>query len=601
MWRTHLKRAVIVFVASIVVVQAVFWTSVRLPVPDVPVPELGEPELTGRSARLGGSVLEQRQGYWFFVHRGDPVTIGAEHARLGEFLIQRVERALFADFEQRMPAPVRLLLPPYLMWTYRHMPFAIPEEQREELWGFSATYTDSYPLHPYRRGMYYHALHDITQELVGNPWVDPSVAGACTGFAATGEGTVDGHLLLGRNFDFEVFPLFDEEKVVHLFARDGAIPVFSISWMAMSGVVTGMNADGIWMSLNAARSEGTNRKGPPVSLRIRTILEQARSLDDVRRLLAEVDPIVSDIYLVGDGKTGEATIIERGQTRMDERGPVRGKLSAANHLLTDTFAGDSKDQGLRDYSTTLARGMRMAELVDAEPLSVPRALAILRDKEGPGGLDIAPGNRNAIDAVIATHSVIFDATDRVFWVSTAPNTQGAYRAIDLMAELDAAGIDSAPFRATLPEGSRAWEAGGEPAATPATPGEQPPLAEAVAPALPPADLPPDAFTAEGGFDQLRRVRGYLEDAEFFLGEGSFELAADMARRAEALEPRSSEAAWLLGDACRERGDEACARAAFTDYLHRFPAFGPKHAQATDWLAEHGGVPAVERPDRVATP
>ncbi len=587
MWRIHLKRALIVFVASIVVVQTVFWISVRLPVPDVPVPELGEPQLDGRKASLGGSVLEERAGYWFFLHRGDPITIGAEHARLGEFLIQRVERALFADFKQRMPAPVRLLLPPYLMWTYRHMPYAIPEEQREELWGFSDTYADSYPLHPYRRGMYYHALHDITQELVGNPWVDPSVAGACTGFAATGEGTTNGHLLLARNFDFEVFPLFDQEKVVHLFARDGAIPVFSISWMAMSGVVTGMNADGIWMSLNAARSEGTNRKGPPVSLRIRTILEQARSLDDVRRLLEEVDPIVSDIYLVGDGKTGEAAIIERGQTRMAERGPVGGKISAANHLITDTFEGDEKDQGLRDYSTTLARGMRMAELVDAEPLSIPRALDILRDKKGPGGLDIAPGNRNAIDAVIATHSVIFDATDRVFWVSTAPNTQGSYRAIDLLGELEAAGIDTAPYRATLPAGARAWE-------QPAEAGEDD--EEAVRPEAP-SDLPPDPFTAAGHFARLERVRGYLEDAEFFLDAEAFHLAADMAGRAQALEPRSSVAAWLIGEACRQQEDEACARAAFTDYLNRFPAFGPKHAQATDWLREHGGVPDVSRPDR----
>ena len=593
------KRLLKAFLASIVVVQAGFWWSVRLPTPDVVVPEVGAPTMDGDIARLGDSSLERRDGYWLFVHRGDAVTIGAAHARLGEFLIQRVEDAMFAEFEQRMPLALRMLLPPYLMWTYRHMPSALPPEQQEELWGFSATYADRHPLHPYRRGMYYHALHDITQELVGNPWVDPAVAGACTGFAASGPGTVDGHLLLGRNFDFEVFPLFDQEKVVHIYARDGAIPVISVSWMAMSGVVTGMNAEGIWISLNSARTEGRNRRGPPVSLRLRTILEQARSLDDVRRLVAEQDPLVSDIFLVGDGQTGEAIIIERGQTRVDERGPEDGRLSAANHMLTATFAGDAKDQGLRQYSSTLSRGMRMGELVAAEPLSPSRAQQVLRDRRAPGGADLTPGNRNAIDALIATHSMIGDATDRVVWVSTAPHTQGPYRAIDLLAELDAAGIDSQPWRATLAPGARAWEQA-RPSEDPEAPkehgSEATPEALSPSPAEPPSDLPADPFWTDGGYERLQQARSYLRDGEAYLEDEQWALARDMAARIEQLFPNSAAAAWVRAEGHRGAAQIDGARAAYTTFLQRFPARGPKTASAEAWLAEHGGLPEVRRPD-----
>jgi isopenicillin-N N-acyltransferase like protein len=575
------------FIASVVIVQSVFWWSVRLPQPDVDLPDLPEPTLTDGVARVGNSSLERRDGYWFFMHRGDAVTLGAEHARLGEFLIHRAEGDMFGDFQRRMPVPLRVLLPPYLMWSYRHMPRSLPPEQQEELWGFSATYADRYPLHPYRRGMYYHALHDITQELVGNPWVDPRVAGACTGFGASGPATDDGHLVLGRNFDFEVFPLFDDQKVVHIFAREGAIPVISVSWMAMSGVVTGMNAEGIWISLNAARTEGKNRRSPPVSLRLRTILEQSRDLDDVRRLVAEQDPLVSDIFLVGDGQTGEAIIIERGKTRVAERGMQDGWVTASNHMLTDVFEGDGQDLGLRQYSSTVSRGIRMAELVSEGGISPARAQEILRDKQGPGGIPLPPGNRNAIDALIATHSVIADATDRIFWVSSAPHTQGPYRAIDLLAELEAAGVDVTEYRATLPPGARAWE-------TPppvVAPDEPPPPA-----ALPPTDLPADSFLTDGRWERLQRSRDYYLDAEAYLEDERWTRVVDMAARIEDLYPASTDAAWLRAEGFRGAGDDARTQDAYIEFLGRFPARGPRKAEAESWLEDHGALPSIDRPD-----
>ena len=244
-----------------VIVQSVFWWSVRLPQPDVDLPDLPEPTLTDGVARVGNSSLERRDGYWFFAHAGDALTMGVQHAALGGFMTQRIERLMLDDLEKRAPGPVRVILPGILMWEYRHMPDYISEPRLEELWGFSQTYADPqpFPLNAYRRGLYYHALHDITQELIGNPWVDPGVAGACTGFAASGSATTNGHLIVGRNFDFEVLPIFDREKVVHLYARRGTIPMLSVSWMAMVGVLTGINAEGIWLSINSARSEGKNR------------------------------------------------------------------------------------------------------------------------------------------------------------------------------------------------------------------------------------------------------------------------------------------------------------------------------------------------------
>jgi len=587
--RRILRRILVFLVVSTVVVQGLFWWFVRLPKPDVEVPDVGIPVAEGDRVTLGDAFLERRDGYWLMLHRGDAVTIGARHAAMGEFLIQRVEDALFGSFAEEVPLLMRPVIPTYLMWHYRRMPWQLPPEQLEELWGFSATYADrhAFPLSAYRRGMYYHAIHDITQELIGNPWVDPTITGACTSFAASGNGTDDGHLIVGRNFDFETFPLFDTDKVVHIHAREGAIPVISVSWAAMAGVTTGMNADGIWISFNSARSEGKNREGPPVSLWIRSILEQARSIDDVERLLRADSPMVTDIYLVADGKTGEAVVIERGQTRMDVRGMRDGRIVAANHLLTPEFEGDTGDDWLRRNSSTISRHLRTEELVAEGSIDPMRAQAILRDRRGPGGIELPPGNRNAIDALIATHSVVADVTDRVLWVSTAPHTQGAYRAVDLLAELEAAGIDADAWRAGLPRHARPWEE---------QIGELGPDGEIGFAAPPPGDLPHDRFFGSGEFEVLLQHRSFLDDSERYLADERFELARDMADRAEATLPGTPDAAWARGEACRLMEDEACARAAWVDYLQRFPPLDLHHTRVLQWLSEHGGIPEVDRPD-----
>ena len=582
----------VIFVLGGVISQSCFWTKTRPPIPDVEVPAVGNPVMVGTRAVLGGSSLERRDGYWFMVHTGDAVTIGAEHARLGGFLTQRAEDIMQADFQRRLPAPMRLILPPILMWQFRHLGHAIPVEQQEELYGFGMTYADRtpFPLNAYQRGIYYHGLHDMVQNLVGNPWVDPGIAGACTGFGASGPGTTNGHTIVGRNFDFEVVPIFDSEKVVHLYARAGAIPVMSVSWMGMVGVLTGMNADGIWIALNAAASEGRNKKGPPVSNWVRQLLENARSIDDVERMLNEASPVVTDIYVVADGKTGEVVAFERGQTRVGRRDlEADGKLAVANHLLSDTFAGDEDDASMRKYTTTMARHLRMQELVDAAPLSVERGVHILRDRAGPGGQELAPGNRNAIDAFISTHSVVGDMTDRVLWVATAPHTQGPVRAIDMLAELDAAGVDTAPYRATLPAGARAWEAVDPIEAI------RRKLAGGVAPTGP-KDLPAGDLSRAGALDGVFRYFELLKDAEAFLDNDAPEYALAVARQAEALQPLSAEAKRLQAQAQADAGHTEAARQSFEEYLTRYPAFGPEYFSAIRWLEGHGGAPAVSRPD-----
>ena len=48
-----------------------------------------------------------------------------------------------------------------------------------------------------------------------------------------------------------------------------------------------------------------------------------------------------------------------------------------------------------------------------------------------GSVLLGPGNRNAIDALIACHSAVFDLTARNAYVAAAPHTLGRYVCFDL--------------------------------------------------------------------------------------------------------------------------------------------------------------------------
>jgi hypothetical protein len=58
---------------------------------------------------------------------------------------------------------------------------------------------------------------------------------------------------------------------------------------------------------------------------------------------------------------------------------------------------------------------------------------MLRDHECAGGVACSLGDRRAIDALIATHGIVADTTDRTLWVSAGPHLSGAFVRFDLKA------------------------------------------------------------------------------------------------------------------------------------------------------------------------
>ena len=501
----------------------------------------------GAVERVGPAYLARRGSLWVMHLEGSPTQLGYRHARLTKPLMEEGDRRMADLFRAYVPSlAYRWALAGMARLRFRNIEDGFPSTRRAEIFGEASAYADDADdFDPaYDRLIYLHGLYDIALTFEHSPLL------GCTAFAASGPATAQsatpGHTIVGRNFDLDIDSWFDVEKVVQIVVPQDGLAFASVAWPGMTGVVTGMNEAGIWVSVNGGRAADPRTDGVPVVFTTRAVLERARSLDEALGVIERDPPMVSHILLLADGKTGESMIVERAPGHPP--GIVRYPSSTvlANHFRTAPLRDDPKDARIRDITSTEERQARMQELVERHHGRIDPAVAIamLRDRSAFGGAPLPLGNRNATDAMIATHSVVADLTARVLWVSEGPNTLGRYRAIDLGARL----------------------ARREQAAT----------AEAR------ADLPQDAMLVDGTFDRYRLGVRLREEAAKRIAEGKPAAAAALYRGALGL--RDDDYLAWRGLAVLEGslGHEAQAREAWARVL----ALAPESPKAKREVEEH---------------
>lgn len=537
-WR-WLRRLIVVALAAWLAV-AVFDAVTRIAPPPLPAPAPRAVTYEGETARVGQAYLARRAKLWVMQLAGDPVDLGYHHARLASPLMADGDARMLDLFATMVPSrALRAVVSAIVRARYRNLDQGFPAERRAEIFGQSAGYADPYTFvfPTYQRLVYLHSLYDIALAFEHSPLL------ACTAFVAAGnsaEGTTtsDGHTIVGRNFDFDVDPWFGHEKIVAIVSPTGKIPYASVGWPGMTGVVTGMNAEGIWINVNGGRAGELDSAGVPVVFTTRAVLEDARSLDDAIAVIERDPPMASHILLVADGETGESAVIERAPGRA--LGIVRDPSATvlANHYRTSPLKDDPKDARIRDLTTTLARDARMRELVARTRgrIDPATAVAMLRDRAGVGDTAVPLGNRNALDAIVTTHSVVADLTERVLWVSEGPHTLGRYARIDL--------------RARLRDGERAVAAEAD------------------------GDIAADPALNDGTWARFELGTRIRKEAAVARNARRWNAAADLYRRATDLRPDDHQAWQGLAESSTQLGDIDTARTAWERVLALAPE-GPE--------------------------
>jgi tetratricopeptide (TPR) repeat protein len=409
------------------------WTLMEAPADaGPPLPQAAEVEVYGGVARqvVGDSWMERRDGIWRLQLGGDSRAMGHAHGLLAGAVTASIERHMQRLMDSYITSRWRrFLVENAVRWRFRHLTENLPPARLVELAAMSRTIVDSGELRerPFQRLVYYHALHDMTQRMDGSPLI------GCTAFAVWAKDTVNGHLIVGRNFDFEGGDIFDREKAVLTFRTPGRIPFVSVAWPGMAGVVTGVNARRIYVSLNAARTDDPLQPGIPMAFLAREILENANDLKQALAIIQKHPVMVSEAILLADGKAPEAIVVELSPRVAAVRRAKASSIGVANHLLDKRFKGDASNNWLRRYLTSDARYERLLQLLKrfGGRIDVKTAALILRNRTGVNDEPLGLGNRNAIDALIATHGVVADLTEMVLWVSQGPHLTGPFVAVDL--------------------------------------------------------------------------------------------------------------------------------------------------------------------------
>lgn len=379
---------------------------------------------------VGANVLKHNQfGLYEMYLEGDAYTRGVVYGRLAQKLIHDQELAFTNEIQRMIPSKRYLKFLKYVVgFMNRNLSDYIIREYQEEIYGISQAASEEFNWigTNYSRQLNYHAAHDIGHALANLMLV------GCTSFATWDTASADSSLIIGRNFDFYVGDEFAKNKIIAFYRPEKGIPFASVTWGGFTGVVSGMNLQGLTVTINAAKSEIPFGAATPVSLVAREILQYASNIQEAIAIAQKRKMFVSESFLIGSARDHKAVVIEKTPDALEVYETKGHQIQCANHYQSKGLGGSELNRQQMEKSASVYRYERLQELLKKYPRNTPEHTAtILRDYKGHQDRDIGLTNEKALNQFIAHHAVIFKPEQGLMWVSTAPWQMGTFVCYDL--------------------------------------------------------------------------------------------------------------------------------------------------------------------------
>jgi hypothetical protein len=489
--------------------------------------------LTTSSHPISQWIDKSKFGMHQLVLSGTPYERGLAAGRLAKPLLDAQEKILNDQLREivKYPFLLGILELAAIRWFWGIHTYFEPWTI-QEMYGISRSTSPLYDsiVEPLTRQVAYHGLHEVGQMMV-----DQGGEGMGCTVVATPYGQ---SWILGRNFDFEGGRIFDSEKILKWVFPDEGHSFVSVIWAGMVGVVTGVNEHGIYASLNAAGSTDFRRHGTPSTLVLLKVLQFSKSAEEAIEILKNEKMFITDIFVLLDSRAGKLFRIEKSPLKTVVI-PLQGPTVVTNHLIGQEWANDRINLFRKSELTSQARASRGEFLLNQPAIKLhssnPRnleadILRILRDKGESDGTQLPLGNRMAIDAQIATHSVIYNAPDQILYVSQGPGISGGFTGFDL----------SASFQSRKPIQVRS--------------------------------LPVDPEVTAWKFDSIQNSRKYLSQAERHIVQGHCEEAQVWIEKASQTVYEPGLYSRVLGDQFECKGNRDAAKQEWKKALQLHPAY-----------------------------
>ena len=375
-------------------------------------------------------LLKNKQNLWGLYIEGDPLQRGLAMGSLTDSLLKKQERVFFSKINDIVPSKFKQrLLRGFLKWYNRKLYLNVSEEYKTEIYGISQyTSHDFDNIAPrYLRNLYLHGAHDI-----GHALQDLALVG-CSSFAAWGNKSEDGSLILGRNFDFYAGDDFAKDKIVAFIKPDKGYPFMMVTWAGMIGACSGMNNEGLTITINAGKSKIPLIAKTPISILTREILQYAKNIEEAIAIAKKRKVFVSESIMIGSALDNKAVLIEVSPNNFGVYEVQNSnQLICSNHFQSDNLKDGKRNQTQILNSHSKYRYDRMIQLLDENRKINPQIAAnILRNKEGLNNLPLGYGNEKALNQLLAHHGIIFKPEQKLVWVSANPYQLGEFVCYDL--------------------------------------------------------------------------------------------------------------------------------------------------------------------------
>ncbi|MFC1726671.1 C45 family autoproteolytic acyltransferase/hydrolase [candidate division KSB1 bacterium] len=232
----------------------------------------------------------------------------------------------------------------------------------------------------------------------------------CSTVIAKGDATSENNFIFARNLDFPGLGYWDLNHAVHLIEKTGKIPYLGItSKGALTGGITGMNLEGLIVSLHFNCSVDINLNGCPILYISNKILEEARSIEEAVEIVDRFKRTSGWTINIADTKGRTAVSVEVSANRTGIREMTDNTFWSLNNYTTAELKKTEIPSSETLSRLNNLRNSRLLELTLELNGSIDpkNAVNILSDK-----FDIEYDEMMSVSDTISQHynisSVIFD-------------------------------------------------------------------------------------------------------------------------------------------------------------------------------------------------
>jgi isopenicillin-N N-acyltransferase-like protein len=254
--------------------------------------------------------------------------------------------------------------------------------------------------------------------IAGNTFFDLGKLFTCSALLVEKGKSATGGTLLGRNLDYPSLGYIHQYSLVTMYRPKGKLAFVSVGFPGLVGVLSGMNEAGVALSVLevfATKEEEPkfDSKGIPYALCLRQVLEQARTIDEAKKLLEGMSRTTNINVAIAD-RNGTA-VLEVTPKRVAKRSAEAGVCFATNHFTS----AELKPEKPVNKNRSFERYTRLAEVAAWK-----------------GKVDVAAVGKH-LDAVnlgtLTLQTMIFEpATLRLHLaIGTVPSSKGNLRRLDL--------------------------------------------------------------------------------------------------------------------------------------------------------------------------